>query len=279
MIKREFERRYISKYGEEWLRRLKEVLKEPYPKYIRVNTLKIKPRELISRLKEKGFEFKKIDGINYGFQLVEEPFSISSTIEHLLGYFYIQDKASMFPVIELDPRPTEIVLDPTSAPGGKTTHISQLMNNNGVVIASDPNKERIKSLLFNIQRLGIKNVAVFNIDAREVKKIGLKYDKILIDAPCSATGTMWKEKKRAKEVNLHKVNLYSNLQKEIVEKTSKVLKEGGKMVYSTCSMEPEENEDVVEFAKTIGFKLIKKRTFFPHTDNTIGFFYAVLKKS
>ncbi len=278
MIKREFERRYIERYGEGWLNRLKERLKEPYPKYIRVNTIKIKPRELISRLKEKGFEFKRIEGIGYGFQIIEEPFSISSTEEHLLGYFYIQDKASMYPVIELDPKPTDVVLDPTAAPGGKTTHISQLMENKGVVIASDPNKERLKSLLFNIQRLGIKNIAVFNLDAREIRKVGLRYDKILIDAPCSATGTMWKEKKRAKEVNLHKVELYSNLQKEIVEKVSKLLKKKGTMVYSTCSMEVEENEGVVEFAENLGLKVVKKRAFFPHTDNTIGFFYAVLKK-
>ncbi|PIU62549.1 SAM-dependent tRNA/rRNA cytosine-C5 methylase [archaeon CG07_land_8_20_14_0_80_38_8] len=279
MLKREFRKSYTERFGEDFVEKFVSKINEPYPQYLRVNTLKIKVDDLIQGLEKKGFIFKKIEGLNYGFRVVNEPFSISSTEEYLLGYFYLQDKSSMLCVEELNPKSSELVLDCCSAPGGKTSHIAQLMNNEGVIIALDDKSERLKSQLFNLQRLGVKNATTFKINALRVNSLGLLFDKILLDAPCSASGTVWRKKKRLKMVNKHEVLKSAELQKELLRKCSKVLKPDGLMVYSTCSIEKEENEDNVIFAaEELGLKIVKTKYLFPHTDNTIGFFYAVMKK-
>jgi NOL1/NOP2/sun family putative RNA methylase len=230
------------------------------------------------RLENKGFEFEKIKGLSYGFRIKKEPFRITSTEEYLLGYFYIQDKASMLSVVELKPKPNELLLDAASAPGGKTSHLAQIMKNKGVIVAVDNNKERLKAQLFNLQRLGIKNTASFKLSVSRIKNLGLGFDKILLDAPCSATGTFWKEKKRLKSVNKYEVKKHSKLQKNLLKSCYRVLKKKGLLLYSTCSIEKEENEDNVAYAEELGLRLIKTKYFFPQTDNTIGFFYALFEK-
>lgn len=280
MLKREFKRSYTNRFGEEFVEQFLKKIKTPYPEYLRINTLKIKTHDLIKRLEGKGFGFEKIKGTQIGFKIVQEPgFSISSTEEFLLGYFYLQDKASILSVEELKPKESDFVLDAASAPGGKTTHLSQMMNNKGLIIAVDKKMERLKAQLFNIQRLGVKNVASFHLNALNIKKVGLIYDKVLLDAPCSASGTVWKRKKRLKSVNKHKVRKNARLQKELLKSCVKVLKPEGKILYSTCSLEREENEDNADYAEQkLGLKLLKSKYFFPHVDDTIGFYYSLMKK-
>jgi 16S rRNA C967 or C1407 C5-methylase (RsmB/RsmF family) len=185
----------------------------------------------------------------------------------------------MISVSELNPKENDLVLDSCGAPGGKATLLSQLMNNKGAIISVDNKAERLKAEVFNIQRLGCINIASFEMDALHVKRIGLKFDKILLDAPCSSTGTMWKEKKRMKSVNKHLVLEHSKLQKKLIKSCFDVLKKDGLMLYSTCSIEAEENEENAEYAESLGLKKIKEKYFFPHIDDTIGFFYALFKKS
>ncbi|MBN1923271.1 MAG: RsmB/NOP family class I SAM-dependent RNA methyltransferase [Nanoarchaeota archaeon] len=279
MLKREFEKSYVERFGKDFVNSFIEKIKTNYCQYIRVNTLKIKPDVLRKRLEEKGFVLESVKEVGYAFKLVDEPFAVSSTEEYLLGYLYLQDKASMMPVIELNPKPVEIVLDAACAPGGKTSHMAQLMNNEGVIAAMDDNLDRLKAHLFNLQRLGIKNTATFNLNASKVKKLGVLFDKILLDAPCSATGTVWREKKRLKAVNKHEVLKHASLQKKMLKACVEVLKPGGVIVYSTCSLEKEENEDNTVWAeKTLKLKVSKTKYFFPQTDDTIGFYYAVMKK-
>jgi len=276
-MKREFYSSYIERFGKEFTDKMIEKINSPYPQYLRVNTLKISPDILIKRLEKKGFEFEKQE-LSFCFKVTKKPFALSSTEEYLLGYFYMQNKASMISVFELSPKESDVVLDSCGAPGGKATMLSQLMNNKGVIISIDSNAERLKAELFNIQRLGCINIATYEMDALNVKRLDLKFDKVLIDAPCSSTGTMWKEKKRIKSVNKHKVLEYSRLQKKIIKSSYDALKSGGVMVYSTCSLEAEENEENAAYAESLGLKKIKEKYFFPHIDDTIGFFYAVFKK-
>jgi NOL1/NOP2/sun family putative RNA methylase len=278
MLKREFKKSYIERFGRDWVKAFTNKIRTPYPQYLRVNNLKITTSKLVNRLKKKGFSLKKIKGLSYGFRILEQPgFRISSTEEYLLGYFYLQDKASMLCVEELKPKKTDLILDAASAPGGKTTQLSQLINNQGVIIGVDVSKERLKAQLFNIQRLGVKNVASFHLNTLKIKKLGLRFDKVLLDAPCSASGTVWKEKKRLKAINKHVVKKHAELQKRLIKACAKVLKPKSRLLYATCSLEFEENEENTEYAeKELGLKLLKSKRFFPHTDDTIGFYYALL---
>jgi 16S rRNA C967 or C1407 C5-methylase (RsmB/RsmF family) len=153
------------------------------------------------------------------------------------------------------------------------------MNNTGVIVSVDIDESRIKAELFNIQRLGVKNTAVFLLDARSVKKIGLLFDKIIVDPPCSASGIVWKEKKRLKSINKQQVWKFSKIQREILSSAVKCLKKDGTLVYSTCSLEAEENEENTAFAeKELKLKLVKWEYFFPHVNQTHGFYYALFKK-
>lgn len=240
----------LRRYEEMLGSRFKEFLeasRKPLPKYIRVNTLRIKPKELRKRLEEKGFELKKV--MDYCFLVKEAPISIGATTEYLLGYYFLQDYSSLFPAINLNPKPGEVVWDMCAAPGGKTTHLAQLMKNQGVIVATDVRK--VKSLWYNVMRMGVTNVIIYQRDAREVK---YKFDKILLDAPCTGTGILRRDPTRAR-VKLRDIRRASSLQKELMKTAYENLKEGGTLVYSTCSLEPEENEEVVEYALSLGFEL------------------------
>lgn len=278
-MKREFYNSYIQRFGKDFSDELAKKINERYTPYLRVNTLKISPLKLKKRLESKGFFLEAQKEIDFCFRVKKEPFSLSSTEEYLLGYFYLQDKASMFPAICLAPKKDEVVLDCCSAPGGKATLLSQLMENKGAIIACDLKKERIKSQIFNIQRLGCQNIASFCIDGLKVKRLGILFDKVLLDAPCSSTGMVWKAKKRIKSINKHEVLKYSELQKKLIKSCFDALKPNGLMAYSTCSLESEENEENGKYAESLGMEKIKEKYFFPHIDNTIGFYYCLLKKS
>ncbi|MCX6709733.1 MAG: NOL1/NOP2/sun family putative RNA methylase [Candidatus Woesearchaeota archaeon] len=228
------------------------ILESELKQSIRVNTTKIKTEELIRRLEKKGVSFERIPFVSYGF-FYRSRFSLGSTSEYLMGYYYLHEAASMLPVIVLDPKEDELVLDMCAAPGSKTTQLSQLMNNNGIIIAVDKNKERIAALMNNLERLGCSNVFVFNEDALKFSP-HLKFDKILLDAPCSgnyATDRSWFAKR-----DLPGIKNNSETQKKLIEKAFSLLKENGALVYSTCSLEPEEDEEVVDFAlKNFSFHL------------------------
>ncbi|HIP35176.1 MAG TPA: tRNA methyltransferase, partial [Methanothermococcus okinawensis] len=122
--------------------------------YLRVNTLKISPQELKDRLESKGIVLEDTY-LDYMFKIVKSPYSPGSTPEYLFGYYYLQNISSTVPPLVLNPSVEDMVLDMCAAPGGKTTHMAQLMNNEGIIVANDMKKERLKSLSSNIQRLGI----------------------------------------------------------------------------------------------------------------------------
>src|SRR3990167_9855374 len=162
-------------------------------KSIRVNTLKISVNELKKRLKD--YKLTQIPWCKEGFFVEGPRTDLGNLKEHQLGYFYIQEAASMIPPIVLDPKPGEIILDIAASPGSKTTQIAQYMENKGILIANDYTYERMKPLSINLQRCGVTNSIITLMEGQWFKKSGIEFDRILVDAPCSGTGTIRKSLK------------------------------------------------------------------------------------
>ncbi|MBC8501435.1 MAG: RsmB/NOP family class I SAM-dependent RNA methyltransferase [DPANN group archaeon] len=268
---------------------------------LRVNTLKISEKELISRLEKEKVVLKKIPFLDYGYYC-EADFSLGATPEYLQGYYYLQEAASQIPVMILKPSPNDLVLDMSAAPGGKTTQITSYMNNKGTIIALDNNVNRLEALRNNIERLGVKNVIIYKKDSRFVDDLEITFDKILLDAPCS--GNFADEKNWFKIKTLEGIKEIARLQRELLKAAVKVLKKNGVLVYSTCSLEPEENElninwllskyDDLEleelnvsisdfglvnvFDQKLNTKIKKCRRFWPHKIGTQGFFIAKIRR-
>ncbi|MDP7323038.1 MAG: NOL1/NOP2/sun family putative RNA methylase [Candidatus Woesearchaeota archaeon] len=216
---------------------------------IRVNTIKIPIDELKKRL-EKNWDLEQIPWCKEGFyieHIKKERRDIGNLIEHSLGYFYTQEAASMIPPLVLEPKESDVVLDIAASPGSKTTQIAAMMNNKGVLIANDYQIPRIKPLSLNIQRCGITNCIITLMQGQWFYNSNIKFDKILVDAPCSGTGTIRKSLKTLRIWNPNMVKRLSITQKQLIETAFNILKQNGTLVYSTCSLEPEENEAVVDF--------------------------------
>lgn len=211
---------------------------------IRVNTLKIAVNELKQRL-EKNWALTPVPWCGEGFWIEGERRDIGNLPEHALGYFYTQEAASMIPPVVLDPRPGELVLDMAAAPGSKTTQIAQYMVNEGILIANDYTADRMKPLGINLQRCGVSNAIITKMYGQQFKRAGLQFDRILVDAPCSGTGTIRKSLKTLIMWNPSMITRLARTQKQLIETAFGALKPGGVMVYSTCSLEPEEDEGVV----------------------------------
>ncbi len=241
-------------------------------KAIRANTLKISRKELKRRLAERGIETKEIPFAKNGLFIEKSTFSAGATVEYLLGYYYMQGAASQVPAELLNPSGADIVLDCCAAPGGKTTHLSQLMNNKGVIVALDKKSTRLIALKNNIERMGCKNVIAYNMDAAKAASLGIMFDKIILDAPCSGNFTQeegWFEKRDLDGIKSNAVN-----QKKLLKACYNMLREKGVLVYSTCSLEPEENEENVEwFVKNFNIKVVEQKRFWPSEVNQ-GFFAA-----
>ncbi len=211
---------------------------------LRINTLMVDDKLLLNRLNKLGIKLKKIDFLPHAYKFTSK-FSLASTTEYVNGYFYLQEAASQIPPLVLDPKEGENVLDMCAAPGSKTTYLSQLMNNKGIIVAVDLNAVRLSPLKSNLTRCGCKNVVVYKKDARFVFDFHKQFDKILLDAPCS--GNFVIEQEFFIKKTLQGFLDRAKLQKELLKAAYKVLKKDGILVYSTCSLEPEENERVIDW--------------------------------
>ncbi|MBU0535689.1 MAG: RsmB/NOP family class I SAM-dependent RNA methyltransferase [Nanoarchaeota archaeon] len=305
----EFKEKFIERYSKltdwpEFERYCRSYLR----KCIRVNTIKITVPELKKRLEDK-WTLDPVPWCKEGFwikHIGEKKIDIGNLKEHVLGYIYVQEAASMIPPVVLDPKPGDIVLDMCAAPGSKTTQIAQYMKNEGVLAANDISADRLASLGINVQRCGLTNVIITKSLGFGIKSpTDEGFDRILVDAPCSGTGSIRKSLKTIRMWNPNMIKRLSMTQKKLIEKAFSLLKKGGTMVYSTCSVEPEENEEVVshlldkcEEAKLEEIKLnIKKspsvtefegKTYnpevkkclriWPQDNNTEGFFISKIKK-
>jgi NOL1/NOP2/sun family putative RNA methylase len=272
---------------------------------IRVNTVKISVEELTKRL-EKDWILDPVPWCKEGFWIEhrgeEKRRDVGNLIEHSLGYIYIQEAASMIPPMVLDPQPGEMILDMCASPGSKTTQIGSMMQNKGILVANDFLGERLRPLGLNLKRCGLTNTVATLMKGQGINQ---EFDRILVDAPCSGTGTIRKSLKTVDMWNPVMVNRLSGIQKQLIENAFRILKSGGTMVYSTCSDEPEEDEEVVSSllenhpnAKTVDIKINLKRSepilefegkkynegvkkclrIWPQDNDTEGFFIAKIKK-
>jgi NOL1/NOP2/sun family putative RNA methylase len=237
-------------------------------KSIRVNTLKVSVEEAKKRL-EKNWLLIPVPWCKEGFWIdyrVDEKnegkgeegseskkeervkrYDIGNVLEHMLGYIYVQDAASMIPPVVLLPEPGELVLDMCSSPGSKASQMAAMMNNTGVLIANDLQGSRLKALGINLQRTGVSNVLITQMPGHRFRQLTLKFDKVLVDAPCSGTGTIRRSLKTLNMWGPHMVKKMAGQQKQLLASGFEALKPGGTIVYSTCTMEPEEDEGVVSW--------------------------------
>ncbi|MBN2478228.1 NOL1/NOP2/sun family putative RNA methylase [Candidatus Micrarchaeota archaeon] len=255
-------------------------------RFFRVNSLKISLKEFLSSSKIKRNQTEYWEN---AFSL-EEDIQIGRTWEYFLGYLHPQSMASMIPPIVLNPKPKESVLDITAAPGSKTTQMSAMMKNTGMILANDK-KERLTSLMGNITRLGVINTISTAKDAKKLK-IRNRFDRALLDAPCTALGG---EKFAHLRYDYEMSKRISVIQKTMILNTFDSLKEGGTMVYSTCTFSSEENEGIVEFLlhkreeaelqnieleipHEKGFGMEKAWRIYPQHLESEGFFIAKIRR-
>jgi len=238
---------------EEDFRKYEQIVHTAPISYIRCNTLKISPAKLLERLSKK-WKVKQLFLDYPEIFLVEEelkPGELGNSIEHILGYYYIQELSSMLSAIALEPKPNEIILDLCASPGSKTSQIAAKMNNLGTIIANDVKLDRIRILASTLERTGVTNAMVTRNDGVQLclnlTKKKFKFDKILLDAPCSGEGTLRSSPKTFLIWNVKVVEKLSRMQQKLIANALKVLKVGGTLVYSTCTHSPEENEEVIQF--------------------------------
>ncbi|KAI1637435.1 NOL1/NOP2/sun family-domain-containing protein [Biscogniauxia mediterranea] len=281
-----------------------EANETPRPVVIRTNTLKTHRRDLAQALINRGVTLEPVGKWSkVGLQIFESKVPLGATPEYLAGHYILQAASSFLPVMALAPVEGERNLDMASAPGGKTTHMAAMMKNTGVIFANDPSKSRSKGLIGNIHRLGCRNVIVCNYDARQFPKV-----MGVLDAPCTGTGVVSKDPSvktnKTEKDFLSLPHTQRQLLLAAIDSVNHASKTGGYLVYSTCSVTVEENEQVVNYAlrKRPNVKLVstglpmgkegftsymgKKfdqslhltRRFYPHTLNFDGFFVAKFQK-
>lgn len=236
--------RWLKRYGPERTMALCQANNEIPPVTLRVNTLWATREALAAKLKGEGVEVEACAVSPLALRIKDG--IVMESAAYRKGWFYVQDEAAQLVVLGLAPRPGEVILDACAAPGGKTTHMAQVMAHRGRIIALDVKAQRLELVRENCQRLGIRTVECHLGDARRIKAFkNIKFDRILVDAPCSGLGVLRRnpEGKWTKTAAL--IHRYARLQYEILEGVSPWLKEGGVLMYSTCSTEPEESEQVV----------------------------------
>ena len=186
--------------------------------------------------------------VSNGYLYDKNEYELGKKIYHELGAYYIQEPSAMLVAHFLDAKPGEIVLDLCAAPGGKTIQTALKMQNEGLIIANDLSKSRANVLLSNIERMGISNTVVTSLDFKNYyqKFLGF-FDKIILDAPCSGSGMFRKSDEMKNDWTYEKVLKNAAIQKELILMCYSMLKEGGKLIYSTCSYSFEEDEEVIEY--------------------------------
>lgn len=280
------------------------------PVVIRTNTLRTHRRDLAQSLINRGVTLEPVGKWSkVGLQIFESQVPLGATPEYLAGHYILQAASSFLPVMALAPQENERILDMAAAPGGKTTYMAALMKNTGCIFANDGNKSRAKGLIGNIHRMGAKNTIVSNHDGREFPKIIGGFDRVLLDAPCSGTGVIAKDpsvKTNKTETDFLRLpHLQKQLLLAAIDSVDHASKTGGYVVYSTCSVTVEENEQVVQYAlskrpnvrivetgltfgvegfsnymgRSFDAKMKFARRFYPHKYNVDGFFVCKLRKA
>ncbi|MDD4352822.1 MAG: RsmB/NOP family class I SAM-dependent RNA methyltransferase [Candidatus Nanoarchaeia archaeon] len=273
-----------------------ESCKKPLLESIRVNDLKITSKKLKENLVKQGWEIEDVPFYENALIIKKRTSSLGNTLEHFTGQFYVQEQSSMIPPLVLNPKSTDTVLDCCASPGSKTTQLSNMMKNKGIIVANDMGLGRVIILSSNLERMGCENVIVTNGNGNRFSNFPEMFDKILLDAPCTGYGAIRKDWSIAKMFNPKSYKFLANIQKDLLRNCWTALKPKGEMVYSTCTLTKEENEDnVIEFLernpdakieniklkgfeKHRGIGLKESIRIWPHRIDMEGFFIAKLVK-
>jgi 16S rRNA (cytosine1407-C5)-methyltransferase len=234
-------------YGEDSAKKYHDFIYTDPSMYLRVNQLKISKEELSNLLlKNYGIKTEELPSLPHSLKVVQGKELVSKSIEHIIGLFYIQGLSSMIPPLVLDPKENEIVLDLCSAPGSKTTELGEMMNNRGTLVANEIQIDRVKMLVYNIERMNLVNAGVLHSKGEFLSKVySDHFDKILVDAPCSGLGIIQKKGEVSNWWSLERAQRLGDLQMRLLIAAIKMAKPGGEIVYSTCTMTVEENEMII----------------------------------
>ncbi|MDT8340995.1 MAG: RsmB/NOP family class I SAM-dependent RNA methyltransferase [Longimicrobiales bacterium] len=219
-------------------------IRTPEPTTLRANVLRTSRDALADRLQAQGFTVEPVPHQPAFLTVRSGPRPVSDTLEHWAGLFYIQQRATGLAAPLLDPRPGERVLDLCSAPGGKTTHLAELMEGRGCVVAADVNETRIRALLGNLYRLGHTNVMTVAGDGRSFP-LGACFDRVMVDVPCSAEGTLRRRGGRIPGHAPRWARQVTRAQEKILRRAVELTRPGGTLLYVTCTFGPQENEGVL----------------------------------
>ncbi len=243
-VSESFIERWKTFYGKDRTQQILNYLDRRDPRIITPNILKTTTSSLKKRMERKGFRFEYIDEFN-ALVVQEEPYNIVSTPEYLSGFFSIQALTSLLPSKVLSPSENSFVIDMTASPGIKTCLLAQEMSNEGTILAIEKSKNRLSALKANIVRMGVFNTIILNFDAMKVNRLKIQADHILLDAPCSGTGLKLSKNKRLEPRLIKDITRLAKQQKKLLESAWQRLRENGTLVYSTCSLEPEEGEILI----------------------------------
>jgi 16S rRNA (cytosine967-C5)-methyltransferase len=276
--------RWVARWGAEKTAQLMQWNNTPPPTFARVNTLKTDAAKLIEQWTAEHVKFaaRTWDWTGEGlvFQLDSHP-PLGTLRSFQDGLFYIQDPSTLLAVRELNPLPAHTVLDLCAAPGGKTTFIAQLMQDRGRITAQDSQPDRLELIRENCKRLGVKCVEASVAPSGIIANPAKKFDRVLVDAPCSNSGVMRRRVDLRWRIRVEEIERLRAEQLELLRQAAPRLKPNGKLVYSTCSLEPEENSEVIKqfLAEHPQFKLEQERELLPFTDGADGAFVAKLTSS
>jgi len=282
-------KRWLKRYGREFTERLMEENNQRPKLTLRFNRLLTDRDSFIKKLEEAGLKFRPSKYLEHFFVLLHLT-NITDWNYFQQGYFSIQDESAGIPCILLDPNPGETVLDLCAAPGGKSTYIAELMNNQGKIIAIDKYQSRIKLMKKNVERLKITNIEFLEADSETLEMPPV--DKVLLDAPCSGLGVLTKKPEIKWKKDSEDIKNLADIQTRLINNAAKLVKVGGVLVYSTCTIEPEENFEIIkQFLETHpNFALVKNHpnihpdlidengcvSTFPHIHDMDGSFAAKL---
>jgi 16S rRNA (cytosine967-C5)-methyltransferase len=291
--------RWMKYYGKEQVTRMCQMNLRPPHVTARVNTHKSNMDDVIDMLKKEGIEVKRGELAEESLQVVKGALPKSNTFQE--GYVTIQDESSMLVAHALDVSADQHVLDACAAPGGKTTHLAERMNNQGHITALDLHPHKIKLIITQAERLGLTNISAKDMDSRDAINVfkPASFDRILLDAPCSGFGVIRRKPDIKWTKTEQDIAQIASIQKQLLDSVSKLLKPGGLLVYSTCTIEKEENSGVVDafltnhadftLDPTLENRLPKQLhrymereagqvQLLPHYFETDGFYIACLKK-
>jgi tRNA (cytosine49-C5)-methyltransferase len=281
-----------------------KALQHPLPAHLRVNLLKTEVAPVVKKMNARGITLISVSEKDPSLFFAPDPGLRGNFLDHVLGYIHFQALTSCLTSLVLSPQPESLVLDLCASPGGKSSHMAQLMGNTGVIVANEPDLRRQVPLSYNLSRLGVLNTIVTRYQAQEFT-LRQNFDYVLADVPCSGEGrfrfagkTMWYGESKREQKLLE-------LQKRIILRAFDLLKTGGVMVYSTCTYNPLENEGIVDALlkertdaellpiecgfpyapgvlswnkKVYERELQKAARFYPHQLDSVGFFMAKITR-